>query len=690
MFARMRRLCFLLAGSLIPATFAADCTRTSTGMVPLNDPYFFSYRGYAGGLYPNGTNHRPTQHEAAGLRLAAEVRPRNTLGAVDEAGGKIVFLSTGMSNTTQEFSAFKQIADKDPEKNPKLVIVDGAQGGATASAIVQNGANYWAEVDRRLAAAGVTAAQVQAGWLKEALAGPNLPFPQDAQDLLRWLKPLVQILRSRFPNLRLLYLSSRIYGGYATTALNPEPYAYQSGFAVKWLIEGQLTGEGDLSHDAGKAPWLAWGPYLWADGTRERDDGLTWACADLQPSDGTHPADSGRQKVAGLLLDFLKSDSTARPWFVRPGPTPPAPKPAAVVNSANYAPEIAARTIASIYGSELAGVVASPQGVPLPTVLGGTVVRIDDQPALLYYASPTQINFVVPKDAGGKNLVVARDGAISASLPLSPVMYAPAIFTLDGLPGGPAAARHAVLAGMPTVTVQSPALPGEWIALYLTGLGSRNPAILAPEILPAVYVGAVSAEVNYYGAAPGFPGLNQINFRVPAQLGPGQYPLSVGVGTIFGNTAMLAIAASNSPPGSAATTTAATTTDGADACSLPTQTRSYAGRLILNSAPEASSRLAAVMVPPLRRTMLSTMWSPTPAPLFLAEVGLNRCGNASWGMPGPLSATVTTTRPSSRQPWISTMPPCFIASPAFTSSLSSTLSQQLVAPGRRRPPSISR
>jgi len=98
--------------------------------------------------------------------------------------------------------------------------------------------------------------------------------------LLGWLKPLVQGLRARFPNLTLLYASSRIYAGYASSALNPEPYAYQGAFSVKWLIEAQLAGSPDLSYDTGRAPWLAWGPYLWADGTAERDDGLTWVCSD--------------------------------------------------------------------------------------------------------------------------------------------------------------------------------------------------------------------------------------------------------------------------------------------------------------------------------------------------------------------------------------------------------------------------
>ena len=59
------------------------------------------------------------------------------------------------------------------------------------------------------------------------------------------------------------------------------------------------------------APWIAWGPYLWADGLRGRSDGLVWACADFM-EDGVHPSASGRDKVAKMLLDFLHTDPTAR------------------------------------------------------------------------------------------------------------------------------------------------------------------------------------------------------------------------------------------------------------------------------------------------------------------------------------------------------------------------------------------
>lgn len=162
-------------------------------------------------------------------------------------------------------------------------------------------------VDQRLAAAAATRKQVQAVWLKQAYARPREPFPADARKLQGALRTIHGILAARFPNLKLVYVSSRIYAGYATTQLNPEPYAYQTGFAVKWTVEDRIAGRL-------KGPWVGWGPYLWADGLRARRDGLTWAVEDFAP-DGTHPSQSGRQKVAERLLRFFTTARTARSWF---------------------------------------------------------------------------------------------------------------------------------------------------------------------------------------------------------------------------------------------------------------------------------------------------------------------------------------------------------------------------------------
>jgi Cu/Ag efflux protein CusF len=280
-------------------------------LVPLTELGTVEYKGFAGGLYPEGKNERPANHEAQGKKLAAQVRPLGTDGKPD-ADGKIVLLSVGMSNTTQEFSTFKRLADGDDAKNPKLKIVDGAQGGMSANRIVDpesdSGRQFWTVVDRRLEDAGATRFQVQVAWIKEADPGPRSGFPDYARTLQGELRRIVQHMHQRFPNLKMVYLSSRTYAGWAKTGLNPEPYAYESGFSVKWLIEEQL--KGDL-----KEPWLSWGPYLWANGTKKRADGFSYEERDFGP-DGTHPTRDGQQKVAELLLRFFKEDSTTKPWFV--------------------------------------------------------------------------------------------------------------------------------------------------------------------------------------------------------------------------------------------------------------------------------------------------------------------------------------------------------------------------------------
>ena len=302
---------------------ASDCGGTSIGLIPLTELGTGTYQGFPGGLYPDGKNVRPVVHEEAGLEQSLLVVPRKPNGKPKNKG-RIVLLSIGMSNTTQEFSTFKTMADRDPDKNPKLVIEDGAQGGMTASTITNPDDPrmevFWQTVDTRLAAADVTPKQVQIVWLKEADARPVTGFPQHALTLQTELETVVRILKQRFSNLRLVYCSSRIYAGYASTDLNPEPYAYESAFAVRWMIEKQIAGSPDLNFDPSRgevrAPWLSWGPYLWADGLTARADGLTWSCSDYV-NDGTHPASGGaRDKVARMLLEFLKTDSTASGWFL--------------------------------------------------------------------------------------------------------------------------------------------------------------------------------------------------------------------------------------------------------------------------------------------------------------------------------------------------------------------------------------
>jgi len=292
--------------------------RESTGLVPLPDLGVGQYLGEQGGLYPDGRNRPPPQHAAAGLKLARAVVPLDATGQ-PSAGGKIVLLTCGMSNTTQESQAFLKLTSSAAALNPQLVIVDGAQGGQTAAVTARPEANYWGVNTARLRAEGVTAEQVQVVWLKQANAGPTRPFPAEAKKLQADIVATLHNLHHKFPNLKIAYLSSRTYGGYASTPLNPEPHAYGTAFAVKWLIADQIAGAADLNFDpargAVRAPWLTWGGYLWTDGLKGRADGFVWKRDDCGP-DGTHPSESGRRKVAELLLQFFKVEPTAQPWFL--------------------------------------------------------------------------------------------------------------------------------------------------------------------------------------------------------------------------------------------------------------------------------------------------------------------------------------------------------------------------------------
>ncbi len=308
----------------------ADCTFTSSGAVPLSDLGTGLYSGEEGGLYPFGAENPPPVHEAAARASALdEIKPRNAAGAVDLANGRVVLISVGMSNTTQEFSTFVSRLPAESSDHPQLTVVDGAQGGQDVFDWASPGAPTWQNVNQRLVNAGVTPAQVQVAWIKQAIAGASQhgAFPSHAQALETGLGDVVRALKTNYPNVKVAFVSSRTRSYQdIPTSLNPEPFAYESGFATRFLIQSQIDGTGNLAYSGANpvAPLLLWGPYLWADGTTPRSDGFVWLCSDTQP-DFTHPSPTGRAKVADQLMAFFKTDPHAVPWFLRAnGANPPA------------------------------------------------------------------------------------------------------------------------------------------------------------------------------------------------------------------------------------------------------------------------------------------------------------------------------------------------------------------------------
>lgn len=289
------------------------------GLKPLNEMNEQDrYLGQDGGLYGNGKNTPPEAHRNSAMAAISRLKPLNNAGAPDEKG-IIGFVSISMSNATQEFSIFKHLADADTSKSNLVKIIDCAQGGQAMAEWVDQKARPWIETEKRLSTAGVNPNQVQIAWIKLANKGPNGDLKEHGEKLEKDTLAVIQNAKEKFPNLQLAYLSSRIYGGYSTGALNPEPYAYESAFPARWLIQRQIKGDEALVFEGIKvrAPVLLWGPYLWADGvTPRKSDKLMYYREDLA-SDGTHPSPSGRQKVANFMLEFFKNDPLAKTWFLK-------------------------------------------------------------------------------------------------------------------------------------------------------------------------------------------------------------------------------------------------------------------------------------------------------------------------------------------------------------------------------------
>ncbi|MFN9458765.1 MAG: fibronectin type III domain-containing protein, partial [Acidobacteriota bacterium] len=164
-------------------------------------------------------------------------------------------------------------------------------------------------------------------------------------------------------------------------------------------------------------------------------------------------------------------------------------------------------------------------------VLAGASVEVNGQPIPLFFVSAGQINAQMPFGLSGAVSVRVRTAAglsPAVSLPLAPA--APRLFTrsMDGK-GDPILVRAT---DWTMVTAPAPAQPGDYLILFLTGLGNVSPAISAGtpagdnaangplNQLPAgavtVTFGGKDAPVLFAGLAPGFVGLYQINFQVPA------------------------------------------------------------------------------------------------------------------------------------------------------------------------------
>jgi len=226
----------------------------------------------------------------------------------------------------------------------------------------------------------------------------------------------------------------------------------------------------------------------------------------------------------------------------------------AAASAASFQPALAPGEIGALFGAGLtAGGTESAASQPLPTQLAGTQVVIDGTPAPLFFASPGQINFQVPRTTAAATLFPSVPSATAfvevfsngqliraGTFQIAPVV--PAIFTLNLSGAGPAAAADALTgAGAPFNARQASGEPNI-IAVFGTGLGA-DATDVGGDVTSSVQatIDGAPATVLYAGAAPGFTGLNQLNLALPAGIAAGNHTLVVSRNGIAGNAVTIAI-----------------------------------------------------------------------------------------------------------------------------------------------------
>ncbi len=164
--------------------------------------------------------------------------------------------------------------------------------------------------------------------------------------------------------------------------------------------------------------------------------------------------DGSRMSVSAFDSEGVEFDAFA----VAP---PPILEADSVVNGASFDTTIGRGGLISIFGLQLASADFAPRRAPLPTELAGVTVTLNDELLPLIMVSPTQINAVIPMSASGSATlkVVTKNGSAQTAVTihdLAPAIFSSAQFHDDGR----------------RVSGELPAVPGEMITLYATGLGA--------------------------------------------------------------------------------------------------------------------------------------------------------------------------------------------------------------------------
>jgi hypothetical protein len=293
-----------------------DAAAAGTISIPLNDLGKGLYRGYMGGLYPNGSNAPEGIYASDLMKACKRVILLDTFGN-SSANGKIVFISLGGSTGGHNMKALQVKTSGNPLTNPDLYLFNCNNGSGQASiGSIMNPKNvYWDHVTKVIKGAHSSYRQVQIIYLESEDSSTYIAWPGRPDTVRNMLDSCLRVFKQKFPNIKLVYVLGRTktFGSKATWNREPSPYYF--GWACKWAIEDQINGVRGTEYKGKNAvaPMLTWGFYQWADSLPRKTDGFYWRSTET--ADGLHATAQGQDTLSNRFQNFLLTDSTAKIWY---------------------------------------------------------------------------------------------------------------------------------------------------------------------------------------------------------------------------------------------------------------------------------------------------------------------------------------------------------------------------------------
>ena len=194
-----------------------------------------------------------------------------------------------------------------------------------------------------------------------------------------------------------------------------------------------------------------------------------------------------------------------------------------------------------LQSSAVPGIPLTLNGASITVVVNGVTVHPP-----IYYTSATQIAAVLPAATpiGTGTLTVTYKTAVSNT---AAIQVVPSALGINIYNTNSAVATDSVTGALLTYT--NSGMPGETLVLWTTGLGadpadsdtvfSSTPHSVNTPL--QIYVGGIAAKILYQGSS-GYPGVNQIDFTIPASSPQGCWiSLAAVAGSVVSNIATLPI-----------------------------------------------------------------------------------------------------------------------------------------------------